>query len=179
MPNVKSPEEMQRLMATARQNPRPSYFSTVTLANEQISHSYETYLITLDNSAKRELVNRLRKALDQCDTGLDRDAMASMAARFEMSTVNAQADEIGIALGDYTGFSRTQIQDGNYPENAELVESVGSAMGSRLFQRNQCENEIISLGMTKQAIDGSTGLANKKRQIQSWIAIINTYITKA
>lgn len=179
MATVKSPAEMQRLLASSRQTPRPTFYSVVTLAPQQISYEFETFLITMQNSDKRGLVNRLRKSMDQCDTGLDRDAMLIMAAKYEMMAVGAQSDEISIELGDYAGFSRTQLQGTQLPEISELVNSIGSAMGSKLFQRDQCENDVIALGTSRNDIEAGLGLANKKKQIQSWITIITSYCTTA
>lgn len=179
MANTRSPAETQRLLATARQNPRPFYYSAVTQSNIQISYAFETYLIQQDNASKRALTNRLRKSLDQCDTGLDRDAMAVQAARFEMAAVGAQSDEINVEIGDYSGFSKTQLQTSQLPEISEIVGSIGSAMGSKLFQRDLYENDIIAAGRVRNDITGGVGLVNKKKQIQSWITVITTYTLKA
>jgi hypothetical protein len=179
MSDARTPEEMQRLLNTSRQLPRPSYYSVVSGGDIQISYDFETYLITLDNASKNELVTRLRKASDQVSGNLDRDGLALAAASYEVSAVGSKQDELALELGDYSSFSKTELQSNQLAETSELVNDLGTALGGKLFQRDQAENEIIAAGTIQSALKTGSGSQAQKKQIQSWITLITAYITKA
>jgi hypothetical protein len=59
------------------------------------------------------------------------------------------------------------------------VNDLGTALGGKLFQRDQAENEIIAAGTIQSALKTGSGSQAQKKQIQSWITLITAYITKA
>lgn len=179
MADARTPQEMQRLLNTSRQNPRPAYYSAVTGGTNQISYAFETYLISLSNASKNELVTRLRKAADIVSGNLDRDGLAKAAAKYEVSAVGSQQSELALELGDYSNFSKTELQSNQLPETAQLVSDLGSALGPKLFQRDQAENEIIAAGTIVNALSSGSSSQARKKQIQSWITLITAYVTKA
>jgi len=179
MPDVRTPEELQRLLSTSRQSPRPTYYSVVSGGDLQISYDFETYLIKLDNASKNELVTRLRKAVDQVTGKLDRDGLVLAAASYEVSVVGSQQDELALELGDYSNFSKTELQSNQLPETVALVNDLGTALGEKLFQRDQFENEIVAAGTIMNALQTGSGSQAQKKQIQSWITLITAYITRA
>lgn len=169
--------ELQELYRTARKNPRPSYFSTA-MVEQQISYEYETYLIQMENTEKRALIARLRKSKDQIEAELDVEALAQQAAEYEISAIGAKKDELALELGDYSSFRTEQLRTKNVPEITQMLGDIGSALGPKLFQRDQAENDVIAAGLVVAEIKSSTGRANKRKQIQAWINIISAYITK-
>jgi hypothetical protein len=174
---ARSPKEIQRLLAQYKQKPLPSYYSTVSRSTVSISPDFETYLILLDNTTKQALIERVRKSIDKADQSSDRDGMAKLAAKSEMAAASAIGSDLSLSVGDYTSFADKQIQGTNLAEVAQLVNSIGSALGPTLFQRDQADAELIAAGLELEDLERKSSAAERKRQLSSWVEILISYMT--
>jgi hypothetical protein len=173
-----SAAETQRLLATYRKHPRPSYYSAISGASAQISYEYETKLILMENMSKQAIIERLRKSIDKATQSADRDALAKMAAQFESAAASAAGSDFSLAVGDYTSFADKELKGDSSAETSQLVSDIGAALGPTLFQRDQADYDLIAAGLETDELKMKKSAADRKKQLSSWIEIFVSYMTK-
>lgn len=175
MPN--NLNEQQQLLSTHRQVQRPKYYSPVAGTFTTISYEFETYVILLDRSTKQNIITRLRKAAEKSGQSQDRDLLALQAADYEGRATSAISADLALDIGDYSSFSTNELQGSRLPEVAQLVSDLGTSIGPILFQRDQSDNEQISVSMAQDDIKSKSTAKDRKRQLESWINVFITYMT--
>lgn len=170
-------ESSQALLESCRQQNRPKYYSPISKTTVVISFEFESYLIILDRSTKLDLISRLRNAANKVSANQDRDILALQAASYEARAVSAITSDLALDLGDYSSFSKSALQGTNLVEVSQIVNDLGAALGPILFQRDQADNELTNTSVTQDDINNNSTAIDRKKQLNSWIDVITTYIT--
>lgn len=139
-----------------------------------ISLDTESYFLYLTGQEKRSLISRLQKAI----SGLSsvngaRDNLYRIALVNQATQAGALVTEYDASLSEFLNFQQTNTtaaQDN--AEVAKMLSDAGLGDAEKLAARQQANNALISANV----MYSRTNNTNTKKQIQSWVEIITSYI---
>ena len=159
-----------------RQNPRPSYYDASTGSSVEISLDMETWLLWNCTSLdKRTFIARLQKAVSALgNVNGARDNLYRVALQNQASIAGAIVTELTATLSEFQSTNQSQVllQANGIAEVAKMVADMSAGASEQLQQMNQATNQLTAASVLYNGI----GNSNTKKQIQSWIEIVTSYI---
>jgi hypothetical protein len=161
-----------------RQNPRPSYYDAGTDAFVEIGLDMETWLLysctALD---KRTFVARLQKSVSALgNVNGARDNLYRVALQNQATVAGTIVTELTATLSEFQSLNQSNmlIQANGIAEVAKMVSDMSVGSAEQLQQMNQATNQLVAASVLYNGISSS----NTKKQVQSWIEIVTSYITE-
>lgn len=169
-------ETADRLLRKYRKNTRPKFFSAASGQETEITAEFEAELILMDNSVKRSLVQRLRGITDTSTVNKIALNLLTSAITYDTAGESDRAAEAQAKLGDLQEFQKKLTDASSSAEMLSVTGVLTASAGPVLFEYDQAVNRALHDAFLRQTQENQKS-TETKRELNSWISVVSTYIT--